>query len=61
MKCVVPAVKPLTILDAAFLQLETPATPMHVGALFILDAPRKAAGPYAERLRAHLAPRLVRF
>ncbi len=60
LKCVAPAVKALTILDAAFLQLETPATPMHVGALFILDAPRKGTVPYTERLRAHLAPRLGR-
>jgi len=34
--------KPIKAVDAAFLQLETPATPMHVGALFVLE-PRTAA------------------
>jgi len=32
-------VKPIKLLDAAFLHAETPATPMHVGALFVLDRP----------------------
>jgi hypothetical protein len=30
---------PLGVLDALFLHLETAATPMHVGALHLLDAP----------------------
>jgi WS/DGAT/MGAT family acyltransferase len=34
--------KPIKAVDAAFLQLETDATPMHVGALFVLE-PRTAA------------------
>jgi len=34
--------KPIKAIDAAFLQLETDATPMHVGALFVLE-PRNAA------------------
>jgi WS/DGAT/MGAT family acyltransferase len=33
--------KPIKAIDAAFLQLETDATPMHVGALFVLE-PRTA-------------------
>jgi WS/DGAT/MGAT family acyltransferase len=34
--------KPIKAIDAAFLQLETDSTPMHVGALFVLE-PRTAA------------------
>jgi len=36
--------KPVKAIDAAFLQLETPATPMHVGALFVLDPGSLQAG-----------------
>jgi diacylglycerol O-acyltransferase len=36
--------KPVKAVDAAFLQLETPATPMHVGALFVLDPGSAEAG-----------------
>lgn len=50
--------KPLSVLDAAFLQLETRETPMHVGAVFVLDPPQGAGRDYASRLRAHLRPRL---
>ena len=32
---------PLTGLDGVFLDLETPATPMHVGSLHFFDAPAK--------------------
>jgi WS/DGAT/MGAT family acyltransferase len=31
--------KPIKVIDAAFLQLDTVATPMHVGALFVLEPP----------------------
>jgi WS/DGAT/MGAT family acyltransferase len=48
---------PLSALDALFLHLETPATPMHVGGLHRLRAPRDRAG-YLERLRAVVASRL---
>lgn len=48
---------PLSALDALFLHLETPATPMHVGALHRLRAPRDRDG-YLERLRAVVASRL---
>lgn len=36
--------KPVKAIDAAFLQLETSATPMHVGALFVLDPGSPQAG-----------------
>ena len=31
--------RPLTGMDAAFLSLETPTTPMHVGVVLVLDPP----------------------
>src|SRR5437870_11644827 len=53
----------LTALDALFLQIETPDTPMHVGSLMLLAKPagRKRRDPYTairELLarRIHLAP-----
>src|SRR5688572_21095530 len=48
----------LSALDALFLQLETPDTPMHVGSLMVLDPPRARRGdPYAA-IRAHMAARI---
>jgi hypothetical protein len=32
-------------LDGAFLPIETPATPMHVAALYLLDKPGSQARP----------------
>jgi WS/DGAT/MGAT family acyltransferase len=52
------AVQPLTALDAAFVHLETEATPMHVGALFVLAPPAAARASFASRLRRHLRARL---
>lgn len=49
--------KPLSGLDALFLHLETPATPMHVGALHLL-APPQDARAYVAAVRRHLAQRL---
>ncbi len=52
----------LSALDALFLYLETPATPMHVGSLFLLEKPKGHRGsfyPNIRRLiesRMHLAP-----
>ena len=48
---------PLSPLDALFLHLETPATPMHVGALHLLQPPR-TGDDFLERLRRHVAARL---
>jgi diacylglycerol O-acyltransferase / wax synthase len=52
----------LSALDALFLYLETPETPMHVGSLFLLEKPKGHHGsfyPNIRRLiesRMHLAP-----
>jgi diacylglycerol O-acyltransferase len=50
--------KPLSGLDALFLHLETPATPMHVGALHLLAQPPGDARGYVAAVRRHLAGRL---
>ena len=48
---------PLGGLDALFLHLETATTPMHVGALHLLDAP-EGGGDLFAAIRTHLATRL---
>lgn len=51
--------KPIKLLDSAFLHAETPATPMHVGALFILEPPpTRSRKSFHERFRAVVAGRL---
>lgn len=53
--------KPVKAVDAAFLQLETAATPMHVGALFVLDPGSPAAGrSFFRRFKAEIRARLDR-
>jgi diacylglycerol O-acyltransferase len=49
----------LSALDALFLQLETPETPMHVGSLMLLEPPRGRSrkGAFAA-IRKHLASRM---
>lgn len=58
-----PGVERLTALDASFLHLETPATPMHLGAVFTLDGHELRTPdsriPVAE-LRRHVLERLDR-
>ena len=49
--------KHLSALDALFLQLETPETPMHVGSLMVLDRPPGRKKPY-DAIRQHIARRL---
>ena len=49
--------KHLSALDAVFLHLETPETPMHVGSLMLLDRPPGRKKPYAA-IRDHIARRL---
>lgn len=48
----------LTGLDAAFLYLETPETPMHVGGLNICELPAGYDGDFFEDCKRHLASRL---
>lgn len=48
----------LSALDALFLHLETPATPMHVGSLILLDTPPAQRGKLAGAIRKHIAGRL---
>jgi WS/DGAT/MGAT family acyltransferase len=47
----------LSALDALFLQLETPETPMHVGSLMLIDKPPGKKGAYAA-IRDHVAGRM---
>jgi diacylglycerol O-acyltransferase / wax synthase len=48
----------LSGLDATFLHLESPETPMHVGALHIFDLPKGFKGKFVTALRKHMAERL---
>ena len=50
--------KPLSGLDALFLHLETPETPMHAGGVHLLAAPPGDASAYVAAVRRHLAARL---
>ena len=50
--------KQLSGLDAAFLYLETPEMPMHVGALHVFELPAGYKGRFVRDLRAHMAKRL---
>ncbi len=48
----------LSTLDASFLHLETPETPMHVGSLLLVDLPPGRKGDYYDDFKAMLAERL---
>jgi WS/DGAT/MGAT family acyltransferase len=50
--------KPLSGLDALFLYLETPATPMHVGALHRLQLPKNYRGDFVADVQRHVARRI---
>ena len=50
--------QPLGGIDALFLHLETADTPMHVGALHLLDAPA-GGGDFVDAVRRHIAARLA--
>jgi len=51
--------KPVKLLDAAFLHGETAATPMHVGALFLLEGiPARARKSFFGRFRSMIGSRL---
>jgi WS/DGAT/MGAT family acyltransferase len=48
----------LSSMDASFLHLETPETPMHVGSLMLFHLPDGYAGDYYDDVKAQLAKRL---
>lgn len=50
--------QPLSGLDASFLYLETPETPMHVGSLHLYRPPEKPVRDYFAAARRHVASRL---
>ena len=50
--------KQLSGLDASFLYLETPAMPMHVGAMYLLELPEGHRGRFVHDLRRHYAARM---
>ena len=49
----------LSTLDAAFLYLETPEMPMHVGSLSMFQLPEGYEGDYFEAFKAQIADRLA--
>ena len=50
--------KALSGLDGLFLHLETPATPMHVGSLSLLELPANHRGDFCKSVQRHYARRL---
>lgn len=48
----------LSGMDASFLHLETPETPMHVGGMHVLELPKDYRGDFYEDFRQHIAERL---
>lgn len=50
--------EPLSSTDAAFLHLETPETPMHVGSLMLLDLPPGYRGDFHADVQAQIGRRL---
>jgi diacylglycerol O-acyltransferase / wax synthase len=53
-----PALKHLSGLDATFLYLETPETPMHVGSLHLYELPAGFKGSFHAAVSKHLAKRI---
>ena len=50
--------KHLTGLDAAFLHLESPEMPMHVGSLHVYKLPKDYKGNFYDDLKAHIQKRM---
>jgi len=48
----------LSSVDASFLHLETPETPMHVGSLMLFELPKDYKGDYYEDVKAMIAKRM---
>jgi diacylglycerol O-acyltransferase / wax synthase len=53
-----PALKHLSGLDATFLYLETPETPMHVGSLHLYELPEGFKGSFHAAVIQHMAKRI---
>lgn len=53
------AMKTMSGLDGAFLHIETPATPMHVAALYLIEPPADGALDLVSEIRRQLLPRLA--
>ena len=53
--------KPLGGIDASFLYMETPQTPMHVAGLSTVEVPRGFKGSFYENYKRHIASRLHLF
>lgn len=51
-------IQPLSGVDAAFLHLETPETPMHVASASLFDPPARSRGDFHARVKRQLARRL---
>jgi diacylglycerol O-acyltransferase / wax synthase len=50
--------KHLSVVDGAFLHLETPEMPMHVGSLNLFEPPAGGAGGWYEAVKVHVASRM---
>jgi diacylglycerol O-acyltransferase / wax synthase len=48
----------LSLLDGAFLHLESPEMPMHVGSLALFEAPPPDSGPWLDAVKAHVQTRM---
>jgi diacylglycerol O-acyltransferase / wax synthase len=48
----------LSVIDGAFLHLESPEMPMHVGSLSLFEPPPAEQGPWFETVKAHVASRM---
>lgn len=48
----------LSVVDGAFLHLESPEMPMHVGSLALFEAPAQGAAAWHEAVKAHVASRM---
>ncbi len=59
MNALTSGIEPLSGLDGAFLSLETPATPMHVGSLHVFEVPAGYRGNFLTDVKTMLAQRMV--
>ena len=48
----------LSVVDGAFLHLESPEMPMHVGSLVVVEPPPAEQGPWYDAVKAHVVSRL---